>query len=439
MKAQVLAVDSSKVKETIGRLNADSRVEYAVAMGSEPTALLTPITITPPVSKLTPEQRTRLGRIKKDLPAKDVQLARLEDKRYEIDLLIHAFDKQGTVAVPLTGGEMVKSSRKSVRVQKHNELTWVGELTGANGDAVIVVGREGITGSVMRDREQYSIRPLGGGMHAIIRLDPKRFPPEHPPECKEMQKTRPKQQGKGKKLRFERDDARKLAASIDSCADETEEIDVLVAYTPSVAAARPDIEAAIELAREVTNKTYQDSMIDTKINVVKTMRIAYEDSGKTFKEILSEFRRSPKIKRAIGAASADVAILLTTAKQYRGLAASILANKSSDSFAVVWHESAIAPFYTFAHEIGHLMGARHDLKDDERLDPFPHGHGFVNGDKWRTVMGHDNSCNDCPRRGIWSNPLLKIDGDPAGVVDESDNARVLKETWRQIAQFRCRR
>ena len=51
---------------------------------------------------------------------------------------------------------------------------------------------------------------------------------------------------------------------------------------------------------------------------------------------------------------------------------------ADEAFAVVHHECA-ATSYTVAHEIGHLIGARHELALDKNMTPFPYGHGYVNG------------------------------------------------------------
>ena len=69
---------------------------------------------------------------------------------------------------------------------------------------------------------------------------------------------------------------------------------------------------------------------------------------------------------------ADVAVLVVDDPKGCGLATRVGAD-ADEAFAVVHHACAAAS-YTVAHEIGHLIGARHELS-------------FVNGTKWRDIMG----------------------------------------------------
>ena len=111
-----------------------------------------------------------------------------------------------------------------------------------------------------------------------------------------------------------------------------------------------------------------------------------------------------------------------------------VAAEADRSFAVV-HQECAATSYSLAHEIGHLVGARHDLALDDSMDPYPHGHGFVNGTKWRTMMSYKDSCGGCPRLPVWSNPDIKIDGVSAGDA-KADNARVLRDRASVVSTFR---
>ena len=130
---------------------------------------------------------------------------------------------------------------------------------------------------------------------------------------------------------------------------------------------------------------------------------------------------------------ADVAILIVDDAQGCGLATRVHAD-ADEAFAVVHHDCA-ALTYTVAHEIGHIIGTRHELSMDKSMTPFPYGHGYVNGTKWRDIMSYKESCGGCPRLPVWSSPKVMIQGEPAGTPDQ-DNARVILEQAARVAKFR---
>jgi hypothetical protein len=117
---------------------------------------------------------------------------------------------------------------------------------------------------------------------------------------------------------------------------------------------------------------------------------------------------------------ADIAILIVDDPRGCGLATRVHAD-ADEAFAVVHHECAAAS-YTLAHEVGHLIGASHDLS-------------YANGTKWRDIMGHRDNCGGCPRVPVWSSPTVLVDGQPAGTA-MLDNARVIAEQAARVAAFR---
>ena len=150
----------------------------------------------------------------------------------------------------------------------------------------------------------------------------------------------------------------------------------------------------------------------------------FADKGDGYMEEIHPLRNKYK---------ADVALLIVDDPKGCGLATRVFAD-ADEAFAVVHHECA-ASTYSVAHEVGHIIGARHDLNLDKMMTPFSFGHGYVNGTKWRDIMSYKESCGGCPRLPVWSGPTVMVRGEPAG-SPELDNARVIREQAARVAAFR---
>jgi peptidyl-Asp metalloendopeptidase len=107
---------------------------------------------------------------------------------------------------------------------------------------------------------------------------------------------------------------------------------------------------------------------------------------------------------------------------------------SDEAFFVVHHACA-AITLSIAHEIGHILGIRHDRSVDNNETPFAYGHGYVNGSKWRDIMSYNESCGGCPRISYWSNPRIIYKGEPTGTA-ATDAARVILERAERVSKFR---
>jgi hypothetical protein len=126
----------------------------------------------------------------------------------------------------------------------------------------------------------------------------------------------------------------------------------------------------------------------------------------------------------------DVVVLITATGDACGRVVDI-GEGATEAFAVVRWDCAIGN-YSFAHEIGHLLGGRHD--NDPNDNPFPYGHGFNYGPgNWRTVMSVNLNLD---RIGYWSNPDVTLGGVPMGTASDHDNVRVWENRAGTVANFR---
>jgi len=349
---------------------------------------------------------------------------------------INLFDHLDVVAV-LT--QIKSTSRESV--------TWVGEIEGdADSQVTIVVRNNVLQGNIQSSDGIYQIRYVapsaGGSVHALREIDPANIPPEHPPEYPsgavrvgENGGLDPKAPG---------------TSQGDTAADTGAVIDIMTVYTPAASAIVGGVTAMqtlIDLAVTETNQGYTNSGVTTVLNLVHTQEVAYAESGSFFTDVDRLSNPSDgyidNVHTLRNTYNADMVGLIISDTVYCGVADAIMATEA-EAFQVTSYNCATG-YYSFAHEFGHLQGARHDwAADPTNNSPFTYNHGYVNApDAWRTIMAYNNAaCTGgyCTRLNYWSNPDETFGGDPMGIAEgqslASENWKTLNNTRVTIANFR---
>jgi hypothetical protein len=315
-------------------------------------------------------------------------------------------------------------SKRSEDIRSASDFTWHGTLSDVPGQATLVVHDGNITGSIQDQGTLYRIEPIGNGVHALIKVDQGRFPPEHPPSFQQKERR-----GDIQAPTTTRDPSRN---------DGPVGIDVLVAYTAAARTAVGDINATIQLAVAEANQSYVNSGINIKLALVDSFEVSYSETGKSFDTILADFVANATVQTRRDNSGADLAAMIINKTDYCGLADAIMA-EAATAFAIVHYDCATG-YYSFAHELGHLQGARHDPTNDSTSTPFSYGHGFQHlspTPTWRTIMAY-NCDGGCPRLQYWSNPNIQYNGIAMGTAATNDNSRVLNATAPTVAAFRNR-
>ena len=244
------------------------------------------------------------------------------------------------------------------------------------------------------------------------------------------------------------------------------EIDVAVVYTPAAREAAGGIdaiEAEIDLMVAETNQAYETSGVNHRVTLVDRSEAAYAETGDSVLDLgrlrdpsdghldevhaLRDRAGADLVHLIVGEAEADVC-----GRAYRpgpfGLTGQGCGGRS------------------FAHELGHNMGLRHDRyqvhENEGSLRAHP-AYGYVNqqtfesgappSSRWFTIMGYPTQCDDaglsCGRLLAFSSPRLQttMDGDTlgvpygdggSGVTGPADAVAVLNATGPAVALWRDR-
>eukprot|EP00179_Madagascaria_erythrocladioides_P028222 CAMPEP_0198336654 /NCGR_PEP_ID=MMETSP1450-20131203/21111_1 /TAXON_ID=753684 ORGANISM="Madagascaria erythrocladiodes, Strain CCMP3234" /NCGR_SAMPLE_ID=MMETSP1450 /ASSEMBLY_ACC=CAM_ASM_001115 /LENGTH=505 /DNA_ID=CAMNT_0044041411 /DNA_START=75 /DNA_END=1592 /DNA_ORIENTATION=+ len=215
--------------------------------------------------------------------------------------------------------------------------------------------------------------------------------------------------------------------------------DALVAYT---ALAEQDNGGAagtnnlIELMEGDMNKGYQNSLLSTRVRVVKTMKVDYNENSAGWSDHLNRFT-SPTdgfmddvhtVRENVGA---DVCFLLI-APTNDGSTAGIgwVGSRKETAFSV--NENQFAARSTAAHEVGHNFGCGHDAATGgSGMDPW--SRGYVNsGERVVTTMAY--TCSGCSRINVHS-MTTNFEGMKVGDGNSADCARTVKERTPIMADF----
>ncbi|AWH20519.1 M12 family metallo-peptidase [Stenotrophomonas sp. ZAC14D2_NAIMI4_6] len=412
----------------IGQAAGGVLLGLCVVTAAQAAPLFEPVTV---LSRASASSEPQLGRLLSAPSTATVQEVRVDaaataQSQLEFELL----------------GQQVQATRSRVEALADGGSVWYGQIrspsdrlqkAGATlpddpANSVILV-RSGntLTGSIRKDGTLYRLRPLGD-RHVLVEVDESRMPADHPADYNQLPKiSMPANDRVG-------------IAQASSGSPATIRV-LVVATNAAVAAYGGNMQSLVQLAVAESNQGYTNSNVGITLQLAGYETTSYTESG-NFSTDLARFRSTSdgymdSIHTSRNNTAADVGVLLINNSSYCGLASGI-GSTASTAFAAVYWDCATG-YYSFAHEIGHLQSARHDIAADPSTSPYAYGHGYryepASGSRWRTIMAYACSAG-CPRLNFWSNPNISYNGVPMGIASSADNQRVLVNTKATIAGFR---
>jgi hypothetical protein len=422
-------------------------------------------------SAVSPEQQETVGELFTDveLYRPEMFAERIEDEADSAILrsrYVHVnydyLKESESIIVNLFEDVSAIAVRNRIEERSESQYTWFGQVPDRGLTSVILTVEDGdMAGFISFDGKVYQVNPLGNEIHTVRELCPCDFPPDGPDDVLVPPAFY--------------SDPNTLSEVHYNAApalwyDDGSTIDVMVVYTDDVDNASGNIAVEIQLAIDQANQTYEDSGIYQRLRLVHMAKVNYEETSDANAD-LNWIRNNDEIRNLRGEYRADVvSFLVLHMADWCGMAwgpwdLSGHPVNSEWAYSVVKRDCSTSN-YTFTHELGHNMGAGHDLHAVANGQPshsgaFPYSHGYT-WDAWlgidhfayRSIMAYANWCNDhweiysCPKVGYWSSPNIYLrvcawpfdwpctDYYPFGYEDTVDNHRTLNETAYEVANFR---
>ncbi len=295
-----------------------------------------------------------------------------------------------------------------------DRFTWVGRI--GQDVVVLAVNKEAIHGSIQVGERVFEIESLAGGSHRILEMDQDRYLQDeldNPEACGDQEAA-----------------AEDLGGFLDDAPPASDKenivIDVMVVYEKAAADKISNMDVYVANLIELSNEIYKNSDIPQTVRLVHHQLV---NSGINGRGNLSWLGKDEEIKRLRDKYGADLVAMILETHDACGTA--------GGGGTSITKRSCAVGNKTFTHELGHNMGAKHAW--EQFNNPSGYNYGYINHTKsWRTVMSYAKCDNGgrCTRLGYFSNPDVKYNGDPTGIKDSRDNARMIRSRSLAISKYR---
>jgi len=350
-------------------------------------------------------------------------------------------EKRDDMRLDLESGVSLTFNKTGFETTARGSSIWRGEVRNGTQpkkskefrlpNAVFLAKRaDNVVGSVHVDDELYQIVPLGKGEHAIVKVDVSKLSEGDDtlpvPESEALHDPMPE--------------------VVNARGDGVSVIRALVVVPNNAAADLPvDLYLVVDALIAESNQGYINSDVPIRLESAGILRVNYNEidgGADSWSPLLKKLRTvddeelGAPVHGMREALSADVVVMMVDMSGYGGLA--YMTAKKSSAYGLLKTTNSRLGYYTFAHEIGHNIGAAHNPENASSDPAYPYAYGYrqeTSTPRWRTIMSYECPLKKCPRENYWSNPRKTLNGLPMGTVEKNDAARALTERGPLVAGF----
>ncbi len=313
------------------------------------------------------------------------------------------------------------------------------------GSVVLVVNGDVVAGSVWTPEGAWEVHPAGSGMHVIEEVVPMAAvgdcgSPDAALEAVPFGVARSAPD-------------RSVAATSDATVADGSRIDIIAYYTAGAKdsmGGTEGVEAKIESHFTTANRILEDGGAFPRLHLVHLAQTDYTPGPGSIHGGFAAWVKDGTGGEVVQWEEVEADVLFMFHRYYVGAAGANLAT------------GGIHYASTFAHEMGHLLGAKHDRYKRCSLANLcgwdtgyefgtpPFGYGYVNTERrWYTLMSYSSECwskgLSCSLLHKFSNPDQTYSGVPLGVEGElytntppgpSDVIRTINNMAKFLANFR---
>lgn len=345
-------------------------------------------------------------------------------------------------------------------------FTWIGRPQGSVGDVLLVVRDGSFTGHFALVEGTFEIRPVGDGTHVVFEVDPSADKPD----------ATLAGQIAGSEIDLLTPTSMFPATTpLASAEPDPTAIDVMIVWTPRARTHAGGAAAMEDLARLMVaeaNVAFANSGIEYTLRLVHAQEVDYEETEYPAQDLINLGCPAPPqhVPPEVCEYSGPLDAVHRLRNRYAADMISMIiwnpdACEAGIAFSGVRDDAMYYPYIqmghgafsvvdvdyattgaTFAHEIGHNLGAAHERGEAYNRWPYSrYAAAHVQIGVFRTIMAEPFTCGSqgCPRLLYFSNPEVTVTIDGVTYPTGSDsprrpenNARVINEVATVAVNFR---